>query len=264
MSTSIELFGVTLDYPVYSVRAQSLRSSMMKMAVGGRLMKDQRDIAVVRALSNVAFKVQEGDRLGLIGHNGSGKTTLLKVLAGIYEPTEGVVDIQGRVTSMINLGAGLDPEASGLQNIYNLALMRLIRKSVIKERVPAIVEFSELGAFIDMPVKTYSAGMVARLNFAVATELAADILILDEWLGAGDASFKDKAGERMMNFVDSARLVVIATHDNALIQRVCNKVCVLDGGRMSYFGPMDEYFESIAEPAPSPSEAGPADQIEAA
>ena len=257
MKTSIELFGVTLDYPVYSVRAQSLRSSVMKMAVGGRLMKDQRDIAVVRALSNIAFKVEEGDRLALIGHNGSGKTTLLKVLAGIYEPTEGVVDIHGRVTSMINLGAGMDPEASGLQNIYNLALMRLIRKSVIKERVPAIVEFSELGSFINMPVKTYSAGMVARLNFAVATELPADILILDEWLGAGDASFRDKASTRMSQFVENAALVVIATHDMGLVQRVCNKVCVLDGGRMSYFGPTEEYFD-----VESQAEAEPAGSIE--
>jgi lipopolysaccharide transport system ATP-binding protein len=242
LSTSIELFGVTLDYPVYSVRAQSLRSSVMNLAVGGRFMKDQRDVAVVRALSNIAFKVEEGDRVALIGHNGSGKTSLLKVLAGIYEPTEGVVDIHGRVTSMINMGQGMDPEASGLQNIYNLALMRLIRKSVIKERVPSIIEFSELGAFINLPVKTYSAGMVARLNFAVATELPADILILDEWLGAGDANFQDKAAERMNKFVEQARVVVIGTHNTGLVQRLCNKVCVLEAGRMAYFGPTEEYF----------------------
>lgn len=246
MTVSIELMGVTLDYPVYSVRAQSLRSSVMNLAVGGRFMKDQRDIAVIRALSNIGFKVEEGDRLGLIGHNGSGKTSLLKVIAGIYEPSEGMVDVQGRITSMISMGLGMDPEASGLQNIYNVGLMRLIRRSVIKERVPSIVEFSELGAFIDMPVKTYSAGMVARLNFAIATELEADILVLDEWLGAGDASFTSKATERMNNFVAKARIVVIATHGMDLVRNLCNKVCVLDGGRMSYFGPTDEYFDQHA------------------
>jgi lipopolysaccharide transport system ATP-binding protein len=246
VTTSVELFGVTLDYPVYSVRAKSIRSSVMNMAVGGRFMKDNHDIAVIRALSNIAFKIEEGDRLGLIGHNGSGKTSLLKVIAGIYEPTEGVIDVKGRITSMINSGAGLDPEASGLQNIYNMGLMRMIRKSVIKERLPAIVAFSELGAFIDMPVKTYSAGMVSRLVFAVATELPGDILVLDEWLGAGDAAFADKAAQRMDDFVAEAKIVVLASHSTALIQRVCNKVCALEGGRMQYFGPTAEYYEQNA------------------
>ena len=245
MSTSLELFGVTLDYPVYSVRAKSLRSSVMNMAVGGRLMKDQSDTAVVRALSNIAFKIEEGDRLGIIGHNGAGKTTLLKVIAGIYEPTEGVVDAQGRLTSMINVGMGMDHEASGIQNIYNMALMRLVRKSVIKERVPSIVEFAELGAFINMPLRTYSAGMVARLTFGVATELDADILVLDEWMGAGDAAFQDKAAKRMERFVESAKMIVLGTHNLGLVRDVCNKVCVLEGGRMSYFGPVDEYFERL-------------------
>lgn len=246
MNVSVELFGVTLDYPVYSVRAQSLRTSVMDLAVGGRFMKDQHDIAVIRALSNIAFRIEEGDRLGLVGHNGSGKTTLLKVIAGIYQPTEGVVSIQGRLTSMINIGSGMDPEASGLQNIYNMALMRMIKKSVIKERVPSIVEFSELGAFINMPVKTYSAGMVARLVFGVATELEADILVLDEWLGAGDAAFHQKAADRMTRFVDKAKIVVIATHDTGLVRHVCNKVCVLQGGRLSYFGPTQDYYEHHA------------------
>lgn len=246
MSVSIELYGVTLDYAVYSVRAQSLRTSVMTMAVGGRFMKDQRDVTVIRALSNIAFKVEEGDRLGLVGHNGSGKTSLLKVLAGIYEPTEGMISIKGRVTSMINIGAGMDGDASGLQNIYNMGLMRMIPKKVMKARVPGIVEFSELGAFINMPVKTYSAGMVARLVFAVATELDPEILILDEWLGAGDAAFRDKAGQRMERFVDQAKIVVIASHDVGLIQKVCNKVCVLQGGRVTYFGPTQDYYEHHA------------------
>lgn len=246
MTASIELYGVTLDYAVYSVRAQSLRTSVMNMAIGGRFMKDQRDITVIRALSNIGFRLEAGDRLGIIGHNGSGKTSLLRVVAGIYEPTEGVVQIQGRISSMISIYSGMDSEASGLQNIYNLALMRMIRKNVIKDRVAAIVEFSELGAFINLPVKTYSAGMVARLAFAVATELNADILILDEWLGAGDASFFEKSATRMERLVEQSNIVVLATHDNGLVRRVCNKVCVLNAGRMTYFGPTESYFEQNA------------------
>jgi lipopolysaccharide transport system ATP-binding protein len=134
-----------------------------------------------------------------------------------------VVNIQGRVTSMLNSGLGMDFEATGLQNIYNVALLRMVRRSVIKERVDSIVEFSDIGAFINLPVKTYSAGMVARLTFAIATELEADILVLDEWLGAGDAGFHEKAAARMKSFVDKARVVVIASHDPALVRNVCNK-----------------------------------------
>lgn len=249
MTASVELYGVTLDYPVYSVRAQSLRSAVVDMTIGGRFMKDQQDVTVIRALTNVGFKIEEGDRLGIVGHNGSGKTTLLKVVAGIYEPTEGMVSVKGRITSMINVGAGMDGEATGLQNIYNMALMRMVPKKVIKERIPAIVEFSELGAFINMPVRTYSAGMVARLVFGFATELPADILVLDEWMGAGDAAFHDKAVERMTRFVDTARMVVLATHNVGLVRDVCNKVCVLQGGRVSYFGPTEDYYENHHEAA---------------
>lgn len=242
MANSIELRGVTLDYPVYSVKAQSLRNAVMNLAVGGRLMRTRGDMMVVRALSNVSFTLQEGDRLALVGHNGSGKTTLLKVIAGIFEPDIGEVRVHGQVTSMVQLGAGVDWDASGLENIRKMATMRMVPKKVIDERIPAIVAFSELGAFIDMPWRTYSAGMMARLMFAVATELDPDILVLDEWLGAGDAAFREKAGDRMENFVQRAKTVVLGTHDIELVRRVCNKVCLLDSGVVKFFGSTEEYF----------------------
>ena len=243
MSCSIRLDGVTLDYYVYSVRAQSLRNAVFNMAVGGKLYKDQGDVTVVRALESVSLTLEQGDRLALVGHNGSGKTTLLKVLAGIYSPSRGRVEVQGEVTSMISLGAGLDMDATGLQNIRKLGAMRLISDKEIEARMGAIVEFSGLGDFVRLPVKTFSQGMMARLMFACATEFEADILVLDEWLAAGDADFIAKATARMYEFVERARIVVMGTHALHLAQTLCNKVCVLDGGRVAYFGSTEGWVE---------------------
>jgi lipopolysaccharide transport system ATP-binding protein len=152
------------------------------------LMKSKQDATVVRALSNISFHLKEGDRLALVGHNGSGKSTLLKVLAGVYSPTAGSLRIDGRVTSMISMSIGLDADATGLRNIQTMLLMQSLSRAEIAKRIPKIVEFSELGPFIHMPFKTYSAGMMARLTFAVGTEIEADILLMDEWLGAGSVT----------------------------------------------------------------------------
>ncbi len=231
---------------IYSVRAQSVRNAMFNLAIGGKLFKNNSDVVIVRALQNVNFRLEEGDRLALVGHNGSGKTSLLKVIAGIYEPTQGEVRSDGTVTSMISLASGLDPEASGVENIKKLGMMRMLSSRLIKERIPAIVEFSGLGDFIQLPVKTYSAGMLARLMFSVATEFDADILVLDEWLSAGDASFIGKATDRMNSLVGKAKIVVLATHDPALVKRVCNKVLHLQAGSIKFFGPAEQYFQQDA------------------
>jgi lipopolysaccharide transport system ATP-binding protein len=242
MSCSVRLDGVTLDYFIYSVRAQSLRNAVFNLAVGGNLYKNQGDVTVVRAVENVSFNLVEGDRLALVGHNGSGKTSLLKVIAGIYEPAKGRVDIQGSLTSMIAHGAGLDFEASGLENIRRIGAMRLIPKKVVESRIDAIVDFSELGDFVRLPVKTFSAGMMARLMFACATEFDADILVLDEWLGAGDASFVQKASDRMHSFVDKAKIVILGTHNFGMVERVCNKVIELESGRIVFQGSTEDWI----------------------
>jgi lipopolysaccharide transport system ATP-binding protein len=236
MSCSVRLDGVTLDYFIYSVKAQSLRNAVFNLAVGGNLYKSQGDVTVVRALENISFNLVEGDRLALVGHNGSGKTSLLKVIAGIYEPQKGLVEVKGKLTSMIAHGAGLDSEASGLQNIRKLGAMRMLPKKVVEARIDSIVEFSELGDFVRLPVKTYSAGMMARLMFACATEFEADIIVLDEWLGAGDAAFGVKAANRMEGFVDKAQMVILGTHSVGLVERVCNKVIELAAGRAVFSG----------------------------
>ncbi len=237
MSCFVDLRNVSLDYNIYSVRAQSLRNALVNMTVGGVLMRNSRDLTVVRALSNISFRLEEGDRLALLGHNGSGKTTLLKVIAGIYEPTTGTVDVSGRMSSTIDLGHGLDPEASGRQNIRNLGLMRRLTMAQINSRLAAIAEFSGLEAYLEFPLKTYSAGMTARLMFSTATEFPSDVLVLDEWLGAGDAAFVKKAIDRMNALVAAAKIVVLATHDTGLARSVCNKLCVLDAGKIVYLGP---------------------------
>lgn len=243
MTSSIELTDVTLDYNLYSVRAQSLRNTVLNMAVGGRLIQAGKDVTYVRALSNVSLKLNEGDRLAVIGHNGSGKTSLLKILAGIYSPTLGKVDVRGRISSMISISVGLDIEASGLENIRNLAMMQMMSDREIKRRMPAIVEFSGLGAFVHMPLKTYSAGMVARLTFSVATQVDADILIMDEWISAGDADFQKRAADRLNSMVDSAKIVVLATHDYKLAAKVCNKVMTMESGVPTFLGTTEEWLE---------------------
>lgn len=232
----IELKGVSLSYPVYSIRAQSIRNTVANLAVGGRLLKDGRDVVHVHALRNVNLTLVEGDRLGLIGHNGSGKTTLLKVLAGVYEPDRGRIAIKGRISSMINISLGMDSELTGVENIINMGRMRGLTTKQITALIPIIVEFSDLGQFIDLPLKTYSAGMVTRLVFGVATSVKPDILLMDEWIGAGDAGFFEKAKERIDRILEDSRVMVLATHNVSMITQTCNKLLVLDSGQQSYFG----------------------------
>jgi lipopolysaccharide transport system ATP-binding protein len=242
MSCSVRLEGVTLDYFIYSVKAQSLRNAVFNLAVGGNLYKSQGDVTVVRALENISLDLADGDRLALVGHNGSGKTSLLKVIAGIYEPQKGLVEVKGKLTSMIAHAAGLDMEASGLDNIRKLGAMRLLPKKVVESRIDSIVEFSELGDFVRLPVKTFSSGMMSRLMFACATEFEADILVLDEWLGAGDAAFMNKASNRMKGFVDKAQMVILGTHNVSLVEMVCNKVIELAAGRAVFYGATEDWI----------------------
>ena len=241
MSSVLELHSVSLEYPIYSIRAQSLRNSVMNLAVGGRLLKDGRDVVHVKALDNISFKLAVGDRLGIIGHNGSGKTTLLKVLAGVYEPTRGTIEVRGRVSSMVDIGLGADDHLTGRENIINMARLRGFTTKQILAQIPGIIDFSDLGQFIDLPMKTYSAGMKSRLVFAVATCFEPDILLLDEWIGAGDASFFDKAKEKMDQILMNSRMMVLATHNFQLVKDVCNKLLVLDAGSQVYFGNTEGY-----------------------
>lgn len=187
----------------------------------------------VRALDGVSFALRAGDRLGLVGANGAGKTTLLKVLFGIYEPTGGTLTIEGRVDALFNIGLGFRAEATGRRNIVLRGLINGWSPEEIEERMEAIIEFSELGEFIDMPFKSYSQGMAARLAFSIATSLEPEILLMDEWIGAGDADFQAKAARRMNEMAEKAHIVVLASHNLQLINKTCNRTLRLDKGRVS-------------------------------
>jgi lipopolysaccharide transport system ATP-binding protein len=218
------------------------------------LLKNGRDVIHVRALDGINFKLLDGDRMGIIGHNGAGKSTLLKVLAGVYEPDRGRVDVQGRISSMIDINLGLDMELTGRENIVTMGRMRGYTLREIHKKIPEIIEFSELGNFIDLPIKTYSAGMTTRLVFGVATSLEPDILLMDEWIGAGDAGFFQKAVDRLNDILTRSRVIVLASHNFSLINDLCNKLLVLDSGKQIFFGDTAQWDFQKGQPANSSTE----------
>ena len=240
---SIDLTAVSLDYPAYSVRARSLRAAAVNLAIGGRLMKSRSNDRVhISALDSIDLSLRPGDRLALIGPNGSGKSTLLKLIAGIYEPTLGIRSVNGNISSMLDIGLGLDMEATGVDNIRMMACMRGHSPWKLGAKVDEIIEFSELGAYALMPIKLYSSGMVARLMFATATAFSHEILLLEEWLSAGDASFLAKATERMNSIAEKSQIIVTATHNFNLARSVCNKVMVLDHGTVTFLDTAGAFF----------------------
>ncbi len=248
MASIISVAGVELSYPIYSIRANSLRNTIANLAVGGKLLKDGQDVIHIRALEGVNFALREGDRMGIIGHNGAGKTTLLKVLAGIYEPDRGRVDVNGRISSMIDVTLGLDAALTGRENLLAMGRMRGFSTRNILAQLPEIIAFSELGPYIDLPVKAYSSGMTSRLVFAIATTLDPDILLLDEWISMGDANFQAKATQRMNEILSRSRALVLATHNFGMIQEVCNKLLVMDSGKQIYFGDTAKWDFTASQP----------------
>jgi ABC-type polysaccharide/polyol phosphate transport system ATPase subunit len=234
--------NVGLTYPLRQ-KFTLARKTVPAALPGGQISGEGRSRRV-EALRDVSFTLSAGDRLGLVGHNGAGKTTLLKVLYGIYQPTAGRVSAQGRVDALFNIRLGFRPEATGRRNIVLRGLINGWSNHEIEERMDAIVEFSELGDFIDLPFKAYSSGMAARLAFAVATTLEPEILLMDEWIGAGDASFRNKAKARMDEMAAKAGIIVIASHSPDLIRRTCNKVLELEKGRMKALVPVDEWQDA--------------------
>jgi len=215
-----------------------------RMPTGGQI-ESKAGRQQVLALDDVSFSLVAGDRLGLIGANGGGKTTLLKVLAGIFEPTGGTLHASGRRDSLFNINLGFRREATGRRNIVLRGLINGWSKDEIDARMEEIIAFSELGDFIDLPFKAYSQGMAARLAFSVATSLDPEILLMDEWIGAGDARFQEKTRARMQALAEKAGIIVLASHNNALLQKTCNKILELDAGKVSFFGGTEDYFKAV-------------------
>jgi ABC-type polysaccharide/polyol phosphate transport system ATPase subunit len=201
----------------------------------------------VNALDGINLTIHEGERLGIIGHNGAGKSTLLKVLAGIYPPTHGSVDIEGRICSMLDVGVGIEPDATGWDNITYRCYLQGDTPTEVAQKKQAIADFSELGDALRMPVRFYSTGMQVRLIFSIATAVEPEILLLDEILGAGDMNFQEKARQRMLSLIERARLMVIASHDMQTLQRLCSRVIWLDHGHILQDGPPQEVISQYQE-----------------
>lgn len=199
----------------------------------------------INALRDISFQIHKGTRVGLIGRNGSGKSTLLRVLGGIYTPTSGTLETSGKISSLFNLNLGVQQDASGRDNILLRGLIKGRSRAEIRELSPEIIEFSELQDFIDFPVRTYSDGMRMRLLFAIATAFSPEILLLDEWIGAGDARFKKKAANRMKSLVEQAGVTVIASHNRNLLREVCDIGVWLDDGVMRAMGEIEQVFEQM-------------------
>ena len=229
---SITLQDCNLELPIYGTINRSLKGAVMASATGGRIASASRNVTVVQALKDVNLHFQAGDRVGLMGHNGSGKTSLLRMMAGIYEPTAGRIRVEGKVSSFINLGLGLDLEASGAENILLCGLMFGMGFDEIQRATRSISDFSGLGEFLDMPVRTYSSGMLMRLLFSIVTSVPAEILLMDEWLSVGDAEFVEHAEARLSELVNSASILVLASHNPEIIQRICNVVVHLEHGEV--------------------------------
>ena len=203
---NISLINVGLDIPIFNPGARSLKKKLIQGITGGSLHQSDQGPVVVRALQNINLEFKHGDRVGLLGHNGAGKSTLLRVLSGVYKPTSGQVAINGQVASLIDVSLGIDSEATGRENIFIRGALLGLRKKQINEQLEEIIEFSELGDFIDMPVRTYSSGMHLRLAFSVSTVIRPEILIIDEWLSVGDENFKHKAESRIQKLVERAQV----------------------------------------------------------
>ena len=222
---------VTIDFPIYNARNRSLKNKVMQVATGG-IVNFGAEGTVIRALSDVSFEISEGERVGLVGHNGAGKSTLLRVLTNVYAPVSGRVQILGDIGSLVDISLGIDGEATGRENIFIRAALLGLRRDQIEDKFEEIVEFSELGDFIDMPVRTYSSGIHLRLAFAVATVIRPEILLMDEWLSVGDAAFNKKAEKRLNDLLQSSRILVLASHSRDLIEKTCTRALWFEHGKL--------------------------------
>jgi ABC-2 type transport system ATP-binding protein/lipopolysaccharide transport system ATP-binding protein len=241
---SIDLERVSVTIPIYNARGRALKSELLRRAVGANFAngKDPRIIAV-RAVDDVTLRINHADRIAIIGRNGSGKTTLLRVLSGIYPPTSGRAEIVGDVSSLTDLSVGMDPESTGYENIVLRGLILGLSRKQATKLIPDIEEFTELGEYLALPIRTYSAGMLLRLAFGVSTAVKPDIIILDEMINAGDAAFIEKAQRRLEQLIENASIMVLASHDEALVRRLCPTAIWMHAGRLMAMGRTDEVLE---------------------
>ena len=242
----VTLDKVTLRYPILNSHGMSLRNQLLRISTGGLIEQEAGHSVTVTALKDVSFSLNTGDAIGLVGHNGAGKSTLLRTIAGIYHPEQGKVTCKGKVATVLEIGAGLEPELTGYENIINLGMMMGLSVSECKTITPEIEAFTGLGDFLHLPVRTYSSGMTMRLMFAVATSVTPEILLIDEMFSTGDAEFQEKSQKRIKNLITSSKIFVFASHDPKLIKKYCNRIIQLEHGTLTELD-LKQYSKQYSE-----------------
>jgi lipopolysaccharide transport system ATP-binding protein len=241
--------GLSIDFPLYHGESRSLKKTMFAAASGrGRLGADARNRIVVQAVRNVDFELNSGDRLGLVGSNGAGKTTLLRTLAGIYEPSGGRITIDGALSALLDAGQGMNPDLTGRENIRLRGLFSGLKAPEIARLQDDVAAFAELSHFIDLPVRIYSSGMLVRLGFALATAIRPQILLMDEWILAGDAAFMGRARQRLETMVRGAEILVLSSQSADVIMQWCNRVIWMEQGQVRADGTPDEVLGQYLPP----------------
>ena len=256
---SIDLVDASVEIPIFNSRGRSLKTTLMR-SVGGQVEADDRDVVNVKALRHLDLSLRPGDRLALVGHNGAGKSTLLRVFAGSYEPSAGTADIRGTVSSLIDMEMGMDPELTGADNIIQRGVFLGMSLKEARRAIPNVAEFSELGPYLHLPMRTYSSGMRMRLAFATSTTRYPDILLFDEMISFGDAGFAKRAKARLEAMLGNAKILVLASHDIGALQTYCNRAVLLEAGAIVGMGSIDavwqHYLDGVARAAEAPPPPG--------
>ena len=247
---SIAINDVCVDLPIYNSRGRSLKSAILAQTVGGGVADDRdRSVVVIRALDHVTLRLEHGARVALIGANGAGKTTLLRVMAKIYPPSYGVADIVGRIACLTDLNVGMDAEATGYENIRMRGVLLGLTQREITRLTADVVEFTELGEYLKLPIRCYSQGMMLRLAFGISTAIQPEIILLDEIIGVGDQAFAVRARRRLQELIASASILVLASHDPNIIAQNCSSAIWMSHGRVVSQGPaaqiLDRYTKGL-------------------
>ena len=229
--TIISAKNISIEFPIFGIKSRSFKSSFIKSIAGGKIIEENAALKI-KAIDDISFNLNAGDRVGLLGHNGSGKTTLLRAISGVYFPTSGKLSAEGSISSLLDIFIGMDMDATGKENIITRGLLMGYQYSQVVEKIDDVIQFSGLGDYINLPMRTYSSGMAMRLAFSASTSFEADIVLMDEWLSVGDDNFIQSSQKKIGKFVDSAKVVILASHDKKLLQKFCNKTIIMSQGKI--------------------------------